>query len=85
MRGGHGDFRAHALHTVDDDDVTGVEPARDDAQALHHATGLDGAVLDDVLLVDDEHELAAEIGADRPIVDERGAIVVRAHELQPRK
>ncbi len=39
-----------------------IEPAR-----------LDGPVTNDVLRVDDEHELASEIGADRAVVDERGA------------
>src|SRR5262245_54762987 len=59
----HGDARlrdvdagAHALQTVDDHDVAGGETALDDAQALDEPARLDGAVLHDALLVDDEHE-----------------------------
>ena len=53
-----------------------------DAQAFDGSAGHHRAVLHDVLIVDDEHELAAEVGADRAVVDERGAKALRAHELQ---
>src|SRR6185503_18912832 len=47
--------------------------------------GLHRAVLHDALIVDDEHEAPAKIGADRAIVDERGAVARRAHELHARE
>ena len=88
----HGDARlrdrhagAHALQSVDDDDVAGREAVLDDAQAVDEPACLDGPVLDDALLVDDEHEALAEIRADRAIVDERRAVAGRAHELHARE
>ena len=62
-----------------------ARPFVDDAQAVDEPARLDGPVLDDALLVDDEHEPLAEIGADRAIVDERRAVARRAHELHARE
>ena len=75
---------AHALQAVDDDDVAVRKTIGHDAQAVHEAASLDGAVLGDVVLVDDEHELA-EVGADRAIVDERHAVHARADEVHARE
>ena len=81
----HGDSRlpnrhagANALQTIDDDDVAGGEAGVDDAQAIDEPAGIDGPVLHDALLIDDEHKPLAEIGADRTIVDERRAVATRA-------
>ena len=62
-----------------------ARPFVDDAQAVDEPARLDGPVLHDALLVDDEHEALAEIRADRAIVDERGAVTARAHELHARE
>src|SRR5690606_28772575 len=75
-RFGRGDRHAgaHALKPVDDDAIAALEPAGHDPQAVDAASELDGPVLRDTLLVDDEHVLAVEIRADRTLVDERRAI-----------
>ena len=39
----------------------------------------------DALLVDNEDEALAEIGADRTVVDERRAVAAGAHELDARE
>ena len=62
-----------------------ARPFADDAQAVDEPAGLDGPVLNDALLVDDEHEALAQVGADRAIVDERALYLLRAHELHARE
>src|SRR5262245_8232372 len=84
LGGRNGDAGAHSLQAVDDHDVVRLQAARHDAQAVDLPPGFDRAVLNDVLVVDHEHELASEIRADGAVVHERGAELLRAHEPDSR-
>ena len=81
-RRAHGHAGAHTLQAVHDHDVAGLEAFLDHTQSLDRSAGHHRAVLHDVLPIHDEHELAAQVGADRAVVDEGGAKAARAHELQ---
>ncbi len=73
----------HALQTIDDDRLAGLETAANDAQAIDDRTERHGAVLDVVLRPDDVDELLAEIGADGAVLNQQPLYVPRAGQTQP--
>ncbi len=75
------DAGLHVLEAVDHDDVARGEPARDDAKPVDARAELDRPVLERVVRFEREHELLAEIGADRALVDENRVALLRADEL----
>ena len=57
--------RADPLQAIHDDPVALAQAAADDAQALQLRSHLDGAVDGLVVAIQDQHELLAQVGADR--------------------
>src|SRR5580700_5207638 len=68
--------RAH--QAVDDDAVSGVEPVLDHAQAAIDLSERDVFLPDHVAVVDDQHEFAHLLGADRGVGNEQRGIGRRA-------
>src|SRR3954469_4848544 len=48
----------HAHQTIDHDALAGLESRVDDAEAINHPAQCDRAILDGVVVLEDEHELA---------------------------
>ena len=95
LAGGHVDWlhdaaRHRALDAAHDHAVLGLEPASDDPQpAVDHLSGLHGALLDDVLVVDDEHIAPLLAVAERAVGhQQRLDVALRRHPYaheQPRQ
>ena len=72
--------RPYPLQAVDDDDGAGLEPALDDAHAVHFGTQGHAAIVDRVVGLENENEFLAEIGAHGAIVDENRIARVMPHQ-----
>lgn len=59
-----------------------AQAAADDAQALQLRSHLDGAVDGLVVAIQDQHELLAQVGADRFVLDQGGGVGLAADQLQ---
>src|SRR5262249_61078425 len=76
-----GDPRPGTLDAIHDDPVAWRQTAGDGTEPVCERPELDLAVLDDVLVVHDQHVLSTLIGSDRALGDERGRLGVAGGEL----
>src|SRR5262249_37549278 len=78
---GDGDARPGTLDAVHDDPLARRHAAGDGTESVCERAELDLAVLDDVLVVHDQHVLPALIGADRALGDEHRRLRFAGGEL----
>src|SRR5216683_519114 len=71
----------NTLQPVDDDEVALAQPFADDTQTIHHDSGSYDAILERVVLTQNQHEFLIEIGGDSFFF--RQASVIGTAALQP--
>src|ERR1700722_3950948 len=70
----------HSLQTVDDDDLANPKSAVDHPESINVGSQGHTAVVDRAVALEYEHELLAEIGADRAVVDEDGVAGIAPYQ-----
>jgi hypothetical protein len=75
--------RLDALKPIHDDSLARLQSVRYDAQPVMHVTQNDAAVLNAVVLVDDEHELLILVSAHSGVVYQQCWMWCAAADLYP--